>query len=102
MTSNTLDVPFRRTHTIPLSAAIKQYISTKYDQHPSMFTEDLETIDKLRSDAVTVLEPHQGGIRRIQMYAAQLVWLGGKFPIDIGVDFTWYPSLGYNDGTPSM
>lgn len=83
-----------------LSAAIKQYISTKYDQHPDMFTSDLETIEKLRTDAVTVLEPHPGGIRRIQMYVAQLVWLCTKFPIDIGADFTWYSSLGYNTNTP--
>lgn len=101
MTSNTLDLAFRRTQTISLSAAIKQYISTKYDQHPNMFTEDLKTIDKLRADAVSVTEPHPTGIKRIQMYAAQLVWLGGKFPIDVGVDFTWFPSLGYNMGTPS-
>lgn len=65
-----------------------------------MFTDDLETVDRLRGDAITVLEPHPSGIRRIQAYAAQLVWLGGKFPIDIGVDFSWFPSLGYNTGTP--
>ena len=79
-----------------LSAAIKQYISTKYDQHPDMFIQDLETIDKLRTDAINVQEAHVSGVRRLQAYAAQLQWIGGKFPIDIGVDFTWYPALGFH------
>ncbi|KKY28644.1 putative ph signal transduction protein [Phaeomoniella chlamydospora] len=65
-----------------------------------MFVEDLHLIDKLRQDAVTVQEPHGSGIRRLQAYAAQLRWIGGKFPIDIGVDFAWYPALGYNLNQP--
>ncbi|KAL9058538.1 MAG: hypothetical protein Q9162_001693 [Coniocarpon cinnabarinum] len=97
--SNILNLDFRRTHAVSLSAAIKQYISTKYDQHPDMFTADFETIEKLRTDAVTVLEPHNSGIRRVQLYVAQLVWLTTKFPIDIGADFTWYSSLGYQNNT---
>ncbi|KAI9712641.1 MAG: hypothetical protein M1812_006821 [Candelaria pacifica] len=98
--SNILFLPFRRTHSITLSAAIKQYISTKYDQHPDMFKNDLQVIDELRLDAVTVLEPHVSGIKKLAGYAAHLVWMGGKFPIDIGVDFTWFPALGYNTQRP--
>ncbi|KAI9815101.1 MAG: pH-response regulator protein palA/rim20 [Pycnora praestabilis] len=98
--SNILFLPFRRTHAVSLSTAIRQYISTKYDQHPDMFTQDLEVIDRLRSDAINSLEAHVSGIRKLQAYAAQLVWIGGKFPIDIGVDFTWYPALGYNTQRP--
>lgn len=48
-----------------------------------MFTQDLETIDKLRVDAVNSLEAHTSGIRKLTAYAAQLVWIGGKFPIDV-------------------
>ncbi|MCJ1260843.1 pH-response regulator protein palA/rim20 [Lobaria immixta] len=83
MASNILFLPFRRTHSITLSSAVKQYISTKYDQHPDMFARDLETIDKLRVDAVNSLEAHTSGIRKLTAYAAQLVWIGGKFPIDV-------------------
>ena len=101
MSSNILFLPFRRTHAVSLSGAIKQYISTKYDQHPDMFRHDLEAIDKLRSDAVTSLEAHVSGIRKLSAYATQLVWIGGKFPIDIGVDFTWYPALGFNTQRPT-
>ena len=66
-----------------LSDAMKQYISNKYDQQPNMFKEDLSLIDQLRSDAVTSLEAHSSGIRKLSAYAAQLVWIGGKFPIDV-------------------
>ena len=48
-----------------------------------MFAHDLEAIDKLRADAVTALEPHVSGIRKLAAYAAQLIWIGGKFPIDV-------------------
>ena len=48
-----------------------------------MFKADLETIDKLRTDAVNVLEPHVSGLPKLGAYAAQLKWMGGKFPIDV-------------------
>jgi hypothetical protein len=48
-----------------------------------MFAEDLMIIDRLRSEAVNVQEPHFSGISRLITYAAQLKWLGGKFPIDV-------------------
>lgn len=48
-----------------------------------MFQFDLEAADALRRDAVNVREPHLSGIRKLQVYAGQLVWIGGKFPIDV-------------------
>ncbi|KAJ8119311.1 hypothetical protein ONZ43_g3713 [Nemania bipapillata] len=98
--SGVLAVPFRRGTQLSLSSAIKQYISTKYDQHPDMFRQDLDVIEALRRDAVNVREAHPSGVQKLQAYAAQLVWISGKFPIDIGADFTWYPSLGYNTERP--
>lgn len=80
---NILQVPFRRTQSLQLSQAIRQYISTKYDQHPDTFARDLEIVDQLRKDAANALEPHTSGVRKIQQYAAQLVWMGGKFPVDV-------------------
>lgn len=82
---NILSIPFRRTHSVQLSDAIRTYISSKYDQHPSTFARDLELIDQLRKDAVNAVEPHSSGVRKIQAYAAQLVWMGGKFPVDVRV-----------------
>lgn len=40
-------------------------------------------IDRLRSEAVNVQEPHFSGISRLVTYAAQLKWMSGKFPIDV-------------------
>lgn len=99
---NLLEIPFRRTHPVDLSSAIKQYISTKYDQSPGMFSDDLRDIDRLRNDAINVREAHVSGIKRLQVYAAQLRYLGGKFPIDIGVDFPWYPAIGYDRDKPVL
>lgn len=48
-----------------------------------MFARDLDLIDKIRADAVNCVEAHTSGIRKLTAYAAQLVWIGGKFPIDV-------------------
>ena len=48
-----------------------------------MFIRDMEAIDKLRVEAVNSREAHTSGIRKLTAYAAQLVWMGGKFPIDV-------------------
>ncbi|EFQ34852.1 BRO1-like domain-containing protein [Colletotrichum graminicola M1.001] len=100
--SNILSLPFRKSTHLSLSSTIRQYINTKYDQHPDMFRQDLEVIDALRRDAVNVREPHPSGVKKLQAYAGQLVWIGGKFPIDIGAEFTWYPALGYNTERPMV
>ena len=85
MASSILQIPFRHTNSVSISAAIKQYISSKYDQSPEMFVDDLRMIDELRANAINVQEPHFSGIKRLQIYAAQLRWIGGKFPIDVSL-----------------
>jgi hypothetical protein len=50
-----------------------------------MFADDLLIIDRLRNEAINVQEPHVSGISRLVTYAAQLKWLGGKFPVDVSV-----------------
>ncbi|EEP80764.1 pH-response regulator protein palA/RIM20 [Uncinocarpus reesii 1704] len=100
MASSILKIPFRRSHPVSLSDALAQYISSKYDQHPDMFSEDLLIINRLRTDAINVQEPHVSGISRLVMYAAQLKWISGKFPIDVGADFSWYPAFGFNTTRP--
>ena len=80
---NILQIPFHRSAPLSLSEAVKSHISTKYDQHPSTFARDLEIVDQLRKDAVNALEPHVTAVKKLQAYAAQLVWMGGKFPVDV-------------------
>lgn len=48
-----------------------------------MFTKDLQAIDQLRTAAIHAVDPHISGLQKLQSYAAQLVWIGGKFPIDV-------------------
>jgi programmed cell death 6-interacting protein len=74
---------FRRSAHVSLAKTIRQYISDKYDQHPDMFRNDLDVIDALRRDAVNSQDPHPSAIKKLQAYAAQLVWVSGKFPIDV-------------------
>ncbi|EFY96207.2 pH-response regulator protein palA/RIM20 [Metarhizium robertsii ARSEF 23] len=101
-TGSILSLPFRRSTQLSLASVIRQYINSKYDQHPDMFKQDLEVIDALRQDAINVREPHPSGIKKLQAYAGQLAWISGKFPIDIGAEFTWYPALGYNTERPMV
>ncbi|KAJ2894001.1 pH-response regulator protein palA/prr-1 [Zalerion maritima] len=98
--SNILSLPFRKATHLSFKNAVKQYISEKYDQHPDMFRADLDVIDSLRREAVNVREAHPSGVPKLLAYAAQLVWMGTKFPIDIGCDFSWYPALGYHTDRP--
>jgi programmed cell death 6-interacting protein len=81
--SNFLSIPFRRSTHISLSSTLRQYISTKYDQHPDMFKHDLEVVDALRRDAVDVREAHPSGVKKLQKYAGQLTWIAGKFPAEV-------------------
>jgi programmed cell death 6-interacting protein len=83
-----LSIPFRRTAAVSMAAPIKQYISNKYDQHPSMFADDCVAIDNTRTAAVQVTDAHVSGIKKLEAYAAQLVWMTAKFPVDVRV-FVW-------------
>ena len=53
-----------------------------------MFTKDLEAIDQIRNDAINVREPHVSGVRKLLVYIAQLVWMSGKFPVDVSFYFS--------------
>lgn len=75
MTSNIIEVPFRKSLSVNLSSAIKSYIESKFDQQPAAFEEDCHTIEQLRNDAVHVSEPHKSGIEKLTIYAAQLRYM---------------------------
>lgn len=70
-----------------------------------MFRQDLDVIDALRRDAVNVREPHPTGVAKLQTYAGQLVWIGGKFPIDVGLPIfqmkLWTRRLIFDRSVPS-
>lgn len=78
-----LYLPFRRTHDIRLSEAIKRCIENNCNQAPSHFAADLENIDNQRVAAIQVVEPHINNVRKLQAYAAQLICLERKIPKDV-------------------
>ncbi|KAK5089069.1 pH-response regulator protein palA/rim20 [Lithohypha guttulata] len=100
MTSNILEIPFRRTQSVNLSAAIKSYIESKFDQQSAAFEDDCRAIERLRNDAIHVVEPHTTGVQRLTVYAAQLRYMSSKFPLELGVDFAWWPAIGYHTDNP--
>lgn len=102
MASNILEIPFRKSQNVDLSTAIKSYISTRYEESPEKYADDIRAIEALRQDAITTLEPHVSGVQRLARYAAQLQYMSGKFPIDVGVEFPWYTALGYHKDTPMV
>lgn len=75
MSSNILEIPFRRTQAVNLSAAIKSYIESNFDQQPAAFEDDCAAIDRLRNDAIHVTEPHISGVQRLTAYASQLRYM---------------------------
>jgi hypothetical protein len=64
-----------------------------------MFTDDLMILDRLRTEAINVHEPHISGISRLVTYAAQLKWLGGKFPVDVSARWTWQKRVSQIDSS---
>lgn len=75
MSSNILEIPFRRTQSVKLSIAIKSYIESKFDQQPAAFDDDCLAIERLREDAIHTVEPHKSGIQKLTAYAAQLRYM---------------------------
>jgi programmed cell death 6-interacting protein len=63
-----------------------------------MFSADLVAIDRLRSDAIHVQEAHESGVQKLAEYAAQLQWMSGKFPIDVGTPHICSGGRGNDDG----
>lgn len=75
MTSNILEIPFRRTQSVSLSSAIRNYIESRFDKQGSAFQHDCDGIERLREDAIHITEPHKSGIERLTLYATQLRYM---------------------------
>jgi len=80
-----LQIPFRRTQSVNLSTAIKSYIDSKFDQQPAAFDDDCQAIERLREDAIHVVEPHNTGIQKLTSYAAQLRYMVSRLMIELNL-----------------
>ncbi|CAG8560890.1 7713_t:CDS:10 [Diversispora eburnea] len=90
--SNILAIDFKRTERIALTTALREYISYSYAEHPDAYTDDFRILDELRTDCLN-LEVHQNALNRLLKYYGQLVFIGSKFPIDVGIEFPWYSAF---------
>ncbi|CAG8441901.1 126_t:CDS:10 [Dentiscutata heterogama] len=97
--SNILAVDFKYTERIALKTTLRDYISYSYDEHPDIYTDDLRILDELRTDCLN-LEVHQNALYRLLKYYGQLVFIGSKFPIDVGIEFPWYSAFPNNEKKP--
>ncbi|CAG8635725.1 11755_t:CDS:10, partial [Cetraspora pellucida] len=82
--SNILAVDFKYTERIALKTTLRDYISYSYDEHPDIYTDDLRILDELRTDCLNL----------------ELVFIGAKFPIDVGIEFPWYSAFPNNEKKP--
>ncbi|KAM3582593.1 bck1-like resistance to osmotic shock [Umbelopsis sp. WA50703] len=88
-----LSVEGKKTDPTAWTPFIKQYIADSYAESPDQYGDDCTTIDQLRSQSVN-LPSHPNVLTRLQQYYAQLSQIMTKFPLDIGIQFCWYPING--------
>ncbi|KAG9289057.1 hypothetical protein G9A89_015606 [Geosiphon pyriformis] len=91
---NLVVVYFKRTERIALTRILREYIQFSYSEHPDAYTDDFRVLDELRGDCVN-LEVHHNALNRLLKYYGQLVFIGSKFPIDVGIEFPW--SLAFSE-----
>ncbi|KAG2177234.1 hypothetical protein INT43_007891 [Umbelopsis isabellina] len=99
-----LSIEGKKTDPTAWTPFIKQYIADSYAESPDQYGDDCTTIDQLRSQSVN-LPSHPNVLTRLQQYYAQLSQIMTKFPLDIGIQFCWYPingsgsnSVGHKNG----
>ncbi|CAO3678347.1 unnamed protein product [Umbelopsis vinacea] len=88
-----LSLEGKKTNPAGWTPFIKQYISELYAESPDQYAEECTTLDQLRSQSVNI-PSHPNVLTRLQQYYAQLSQIMTKFPLDIGIQFTWYPITG--------
>ncbi|CAO3587926.1 unnamed protein product [Absidia cylindrospora] len=87
--ANMLACEVKRTEKLTWTPYLREYISNGYAEHPDLYTDDFRLLDELRNDCIYV-ESNEKALNRLIKYYAQLVFIGSKFPIDIGIEFPWY------------
>jgi programmed cell death 6-interacting protein len=80
-----ISIPFRQSASVAFEQPIKHYIETRYGQDFGDYVADANALEKMRALAIQATDPHVSAIKKIQAYAAQLVWLEARFPIDVSI-----------------
>ncbi|KAH8118025.1 BRO1-domain-containing protein [Phellopilus nigrolimitatus] len=83
--SNQLSIPFKKTSTIPLRQAFRDYVQISHtDTHPEAFKWDIDRWEQLRKDATSEVV-HVSKTQALISYNAQLTFVLTKLPVDIGL-----------------
>ncbi|CAL1716692.1 unnamed protein product [Somion occarium] len=89
--SNQLSIPFKKTRSIPIRQAVKDYILSAHpDTHPDAFKNDITEWEALRKDCIGGVV-HPDRIQSAIKYHAQLVFILTKLPSDIGLEVPYCP-----------
>ncbi|KAF9563243.1 BRO1-domain-containing protein [Agrocybe pediades] len=89
---NLLTIPFKRTYTVDIKEATREYIFAQEGAHPDEFKEDIKTWQNLRRDAVDGVV-HDNRIEPILLYHAQLVSILTKLPTNMRLDIAYAPAF---------
>ncbi|CDH53916.1 ph signal transduction protein [Lichtheimia corymbifera JMRC:FSU:9682] len=90
--SNMLSIDTKSTERVTWTPHLRKYISNGYAEHPDIYTDDFRVLDELRNDCI-YMEANEKALNRLIKYYAQLVFIGSKFPIDVGIEFPWHPAF---------
>ncbi|KAF7728737.1 pH-response regulator protein palA/rim20 [Apophysomyces ossiformis] len=93
-----LSIPLKRTDPIAFTPALSQYIVNAYAEDASNYDSDLETLDTLRHDCLHGEYADMAALDRLFIYYSQLVFIGSRFPVDVGLSFAWYPAFDTTEG----
>lgn len=93
MSFNLLSVPLRTSKPIPLGESLKELINNQYYQTSAAFKSDIEEIDQLRNDVLSI-EPNNDGLALLKRYYVQLASISQKLP-DYFMEYPWFGTLGY-------
>ncbi|KAG6814606.1 hypothetical protein H0H92_000135 [Tricholoma furcatifolium] len=88
--SNLLAIPFKKTYTIDVKEASRNYIYAHGGGHPDEFKEDMNLWQLLRRDGVGGVV-HVDRVNACLVYHAHLVSILTKLPADIGLEIAYAP-----------
>ncbi|KAL2433493.1 Vacuolar protein-sorting protein bro1 [Exophiala dermatitidis] len=96
-----LSCPLKQTNEIDWVTPLKNYIANNYGDDPEKYSEETQTLQRLRQDMRGASSDSASGRDLLYRYYGQLELLDLRFPVDeqhIKISFTWYDAF---RGTPT-
>jgi hypothetical protein len=91
-----ISVPLKQTSEIDWPTPLKSYIRQTYGDDPERYTEECNTLNRLRQDMRGAGKDSAAGRDLLYRYYGQLELLDLRFPVDenhIKISFTWYVGI---------